>query len=333
MPNKKIIFTIGGVVLILAFILVADIINRNSSLNKIKEKERIKKLEHIADSTLLTKNVYEVAGFVAWLNAKLNGNNNNVRIDNNYCQKISPDNEVTFTTSEIKLERPHESAFNDLKYGLALSYYYYFKFSSKDVLLNSNLVVTYLSDSVIFYPITFSPLDVYFNQEMTKPIYFKWKNERELLEKKKAIAERKALLKRNKEAQIKEAQQLKAQKKYEKDHNNGQNSNFAESYFKFSCSSYDIESGGDITTVNEISYHTIDLKRGIVTMKSKSGNNWVELKYPISGSYKQGLTYVLEVNNLGLKEFWFQPSVPNLGYDFDDGTRIACYGIRTISVK
>jgi hypothetical protein len=36
------------------------------------------------------------------------------------------------------------------------------------------------------------------------------------------------------------------------------------------------------------------------------------------------------VNTLGVKEIWYSFDVPNLGYDYDDGSRIACYELTEI---
>lgn len=102
--------------------------------------------------------------------------------------------------------------------------------------------------------------------------------------------------------------------------------------FKYSSDFYDIEMpNGTIITKNEVTYHTIDFNKMTITQSSMLDGKRVDLTYPFKGMYKEtgiiASTYVLTVNTLGLKEFWWSPEVPNLGYDYDDGTRIACYDI------
>lgn len=96
---------------------------------------------------------------------------------------------------------------------------------------------------------------------------------------------------------------------------------------------YDKELNGEIVqTTHELTYHTFNFKNKTITQKSKLNGNWITVSYPMNGFYKQsGLlatTYVFTINTLGVKEIWFSPDVPNLGYDYMDGSRIACYDVR-----
>jgi hypothetical protein len=102
--------------------------------------------------------------------------------------------------------------------------------------------------------------------------------------------------------------------------------------FTFKSTLNDNEYDGQIVQTNhETTYHIFDFINMTVTQKSMLDGKWIAIKYPINGYYKQAgilaTTYVLEVNEQGVKEIWFCPEVPNLGYDFTDGTRIACYEI------
>jgi predicted transcriptional regulator len=102
--------------------------------------------------------------------------------------------------------------------------------------------------------------------------------------------------------------------------------------FTFKSKSYDIEKDGKtILSNNEITYHTFDFINKIVTQKSKLNGQWTTVTYPINGVYEEkgavATTYIIQVGTLGVSEIWFSPDVPNLGYDYDDGTRIACYDI------
>lgn len=113
---------------------------------------------------------------------------------------------------------------------------------------------------------------------------------------------------------------------------NKMNSN-EEYIFTYSSTFYDIEKNGIIVqTKKELTYHTFDLNKKTVTQKSKRDGEWIELTYPFKDVYQEkgmlSTTYVLRVNTLGVKEIWWTPEVPNLGYDYDDGTRIACYEVK-----
>lgn len=111
--------------------------------------------------------------------------------------------------------------------------------------------------------------------------------------------------------------------------------NFAGKVFTFISLENDKEyiiGGKLIQTNKEKTIHKFDFINKIVTCKAPLNGKYVTTKYPINGFYEQkgsvATTYVIEVNTLGVKEIWFSPDVPNLGYDYDDGTRIACYELQ-----
>jgi hypothetical protein len=102
--------------------------------------------------------------------------------------------------------------------------------------------------------------------------------------------------------------------------------------FTYSSQSYDIEKNNRMLTKNELTYHTFDFNKKTVTQNSIMNGKRINMIYPFKDMYEEkGLlatTYVLKVNTKGVKEIWWSPDVPNLGYDFDDGTRIACYDLK-----
>jgi len=67
------------------------------------------------------------------------------------------------------------------------------------------------------------------------------------------------------------------------------------------------------------------------TQKSPLNGKYVKFTYPIQSVYRENrsgyIIIVLVINSLGVKEIWFSPTVGNLGYDYIDGTRIACYNV------
>lgn len=103
--------------------------------------------------------------------------------------------------------------------------------------------------------------------------------------------------------------------------------------FTYSSEFYDVENpDGTVNTKQELTYHTFDFNKKIVTQNSFLNGNRMIMKFPFYEMYKEkgiaATTYVLKVNTQGLKEIWWSPDVPNLGYDYEDGTRIACYDLK-----
>lgn len=105
--------------------------------------------------------------------------------------------------------------------------------------------------------------------------------------------------------------------------------------FVFSSDFYDIEYlNGGMVTRKEMTYHLLDFKKQIVIQTSFMNGEKVSVTYPFKDMYiERGVlasTYVMRVNTLGINEIWFSPDVPNLGYDYEDGTRIACYDLNLL---
>ncbi|TDX86335.1 hypothetical protein [Epilithonimonas xixisoli] len=125
-------------------------------------------------------------------------------------------------------------------------------------------------------------------------------------------------------------------KEYVESNNDSLNIESMSKVYSYISYENDKEINGTIIQTNkETTYHTFDFQNKIVTCKTKTNGKMMTFKYPINGFYKQeGLvatTYVIEVNTLGVKEIWFSPDVPNLGYDYDDGSRIACYNFELLN--
>jgi len=104
--------------------------------------------------------------------------------------------------------------------------------------------------------------------------------------------------------------------------------------YKLRSTSYDIEkpNSSSYQTVNEITHHVFDFEKQKVTFKGVNSNGkYTTISYQIKNSYKEtGLlaeTWVLVIRQYGIKEIWFSPQANNLGYDLEDGTRLAFYGI------
>jgi hypothetical protein len=97
----------------------------------------------------------------------------------------------------------------------------------------------------------------------------------------------------------------------------------------------DIERPGQKTVTKYVTcYHTIDNnKKQVIYEGINPAGEKVKIVYPIKDFYQDGVTYVIVVNSKGLKEFWFSPTVKNMGYDLSDGTRLACYKMTTIYHK
>ena len=108
-----------------------------------------------------------------------------------------------------------------------------------------------------------------------------------------------------------------------------------ESYFVFESTNNDKEIDGRIIQTNiEKTIHYFDLKNNKVKLKAYFLDKMLEFEYNIKGYYLQeGLiakTHVFVIDDLGVKEIWISFDVPNLGYDYDDGSRIACYDLKRI---
>lgn len=108
-----------------------------------------------------------------------------------------------------------------------------------------------------------------------------------------------------------------------------------DSLLVFKSSFYDIERNGEIVqTIYANTIHEFDFHKKLITRKILQDETWVIASFTMNSFYKQtGLaatTYVFTINDDVVKEIWFCPYVPNLGYDNLDGSRIACYDITEI---
>lgn len=114
-----------------------------------------------------------------------------------------------------------------------------------------------------------------------------------------------------------------------------EDSPWSDSILIFQSSFYDIEKNGDIVeTITRNSVHIFDFHEKIITRKVLKNGNWVVAKYAMNSFYKQtGLvstTYVFTIKDNLIKEIWFCPFVPNLGYDYLDGSRMAFYNVSQV---
>jgi len=102
--------------------------------------------------------------------------------------------------------------------------------------------------------------------------------------------------------------------------------------FKFKSTETDVEAPNqEVYTKYEICYHTFDFDKSQVIFESmNSKGEKTKIIYPMKSSYKEGVTYVIVINQKGMSEIWFSPAMNNLGYDLADGTRLACYEITKV---
>ena len=129
---------------------------------------------------------------------------------------------------------------------------------------------------------------------------------------------------------------------YENKYENSNSTNYSSSptrnaptelLHKFTSNSNDLEnmSGVIKKTNNEMTSHIFDFKNKVVTCYRPVNGKYQTLKYSMKSFYKEegiaATTYVIQVGSRGVKEIWFSPDVPNLGYDYDDGTRRSFYSL------
>lgn len=110
-------------------------------------------------------------------------------------------------------------------------------------------------------------------------------------------------------------------------------SSFSQIY-KFKSTNYDIEKPNvaEYKTYYDVTYHTFDYDNLMVTFEGENSNGaQTIIKYPMKSFYKEtGLfaeTWMIVVDLKGVKEIWFSVQANNLGYDLEDGTRIAYYDL------
>lgn len=223
--------------------------------------------------------------------------------------------EMLIYSSKVIIPDPKANAIKDDKYGLPLSFYYKFYFNDQDSLTHKYLIVVYNSDSVVRYNFTESPFKLLINKLMAKKKNDEWQKQRVRLAAK----------------QEEENRKIQEQKTTQPS-----TVNVSEKVYHFRSRNYDIEKPDEIgfTTINEQSYHLINLNTMTVKQTSLLNGEWVEITYSIKSSYYEegafSTTYVLVVNSRGLKEVWFCPETNSLGYDYMDGTRIACYDLSVV---
>jgi len=225
--------------------------------------------------------------------------------------------EILLYTNKIIVPTPNENAIKDPRYGYPLSFYYQFFFNKADSLYQKNLVVVYYSDSIVKYNFKILPVQLIIN----KPVATKKNTEWERMRAKLAAQQKRAKQKNECQTTYESKPPTKVTKKF----------------FKFKSDNYDIEKPDEsgYKTVYSPSFHTVDFNNLIVKQKSLLNNQWVEIIYPIRSFYidpgSVTTTYVIVVQSNGLKEVWFCPETESLGYDFLDGTRIACYDLTVLN--
>jgi hypothetical protein len=223
-------------------------------------------------------------------------------------------------TSKIFIPSPKSNAIKDSAYGLPLSFYYKFYFDNKDSLTAKYLVVVY-DDTTINYDFKLRPVKKLINIKLALAKIDKYEKNR-----KKLAAQQKREQEQQQKQSTKESKQSLTE--------NSQSS--SKGIFQYKSENYDIEKPGEagFTTINDPSYHTVDFNNMTVTQTSLLNGQWVKISYPIRSYYTEvgalSTTFILVINSKGLKEVWFSPEVSNLGYDYLDGTRIACYDLSVI---
>ena len=111
-------------------------------------------------------------------------------------------------------------------------------------------------------------------------------------------------------------------------------SGFSQKFFKFKTTEVDVEYGSNTVTKYETHYHTIDYgKKQIIYEGTSAKGEKIKITYPMTSFYEEGITSVIVVNSKGLKEFWFSSVAQNLGYDMEDGTRLAFYKLTLLERK
>lgn len=114
------------------------------------------------------------------------------------------------------------------------------------------------------------------------------------------------------------------------------NININEKLFVFESSNNDKEIDGKIIQTNqEKTIHTFDLPNRKIRLQTFFGEKEIVTEYKIKDFYTEtgiaAKTHVFIINDLGVKEIWISFDVPNLGYDYVDGSRISCYGLTNLT--
>lgn len=107
--------------------------------------------------------------------------------------------------------------------------------------------------------------------------------------------------------------------------------------FKYSSNSNDLEDQYRILqTNNEITYHTFDFNKNMVTMKSQNKEGkWISHDFKIkrkriteSLTGAKGMEF--DIDNPNCFQIWID-SVGSIGYEFKNGQKLVFYGVRQIN--
>lgn len=101
---------------------------------------------------------------------------------------------------------------------------------------------------------------------------------------------------------------------------------------KYKSTSHDVEVNGiTVRTIDDVCYHTFDFNNQTITFEGIDINGEkIKVTYHMKDFYQDGITTVIVINEKGVKEIWFSTAVNNLGYDFYNNIRLACYGLTKI---
>ncbi|TVZ48647.1 hypothetical protein [Olleya sp. Hel_I_94] len=106
--------------------------------------------------------------------------------------------------------------------------------------------------------------------------------------------------------------------------------------FKYVSSSNDLENEVKILQTNkEISYHTFDFNKNLITYKSKTKNgNWKTFEFRIKQSNTkeslQGLKGMeFSIDNPTCFQIWVS-TIGNIGYEFNNGQKLVFYDVKEL---
>ncbi|QMU63030.1 MAG: hypothetical protein GKR88_01260 [Flavobacteriaceae bacterium] len=106
--------------------------------------------------------------------------------------------------------------------------------------------------------------------------------------------------------------------------------------FKFVSNSNDLEKGVDILQTNdEVSYHTFDFNKNLISYKSKTKNrSWNTFEFKIKKSKitesllgLKGMEF--DIDNSICFQIWVD-TVGSIGYEFKNGQTLVFYGIQEL---
>lgn len=312
-------------ILILFILMLTDFTSRKTSNKQDREIERRERISKKILKAITSENsLIQGIAFIKHLDKaeknELQIKQIDLHIDPYY--EDTKDNNLIARIPELKIPNPAVNTIKDARYGYPVSYSFKFLINNKDSIIRKRLEVRYSLDTIIeldFYTPLVETLINYklaikkieaFDKEQAK--HFENLNKEYQAEAKKNEREKKV------------SEQQIAQKSVPK----------SATSFTYKSTFYDIEyTNGSVKTVKEETYHKFDLKNRVITQLSHANGEWVSLKYRIRSKYDEGIIMnnnVFVINNMGVKEIWLNLDLPNLGYDYMDGTRIANYGITRV---